>query len=69
MGNGDEVVLPDGKRVTLTKPWVEYTVDELAALGLVPGWSPNGTVDTVSIFIQDERVGAPGATVGDVHHR
>ena len=45
--------LPDGNRITLEKPWQDYTVGELAELGLQPNMStpegsPNGTV---SVYI------------------
>lgn len=52
---GREIRLPDGKQVTLTKPWGQYTVAELETLGLIPGMSLNGTDDTVSMFIPADR--------------
>jgi hypothetical protein len=32
-----EVTLPDGRRVTLDRPWHEYSTEDLAALGITPG--------------------------------
>jgi len=33
----ETVTLPDGRQITLDRDWSEYTIEELAALGITPG--------------------------------
>ena len=47
-----EVTLPDGTRVTLDRPWHEYSIEDLAALGITPGM---GGADVIAVIGRDER--------------
>ncbi len=42
-----EVTLPDGRRVTLDRPFHEYSIGELAALGITPGMGGDDLVAIV----------------------
>lgn len=33
----ETITLPDGRQVTLDRDWSEYTIEDLAALGITPG--------------------------------
>jgi len=49
MNDRKSILLPNGDRIYLSKPWQQYTVSELAALGLkpnmsLPGASPIGNI-------------------------
>lgn len=38
------VTLPNGSQVVLDRPFSEYTIDELAVLGITPGMGDGATV-------------------------
>ncbi|MGC4174354.1 hypothetical protein [Demequina sp.] len=53
----DSVVhLPDGTSVTLDRPFSEYTIEELAALGIKPGL---GGEDLIAMISRDPQDGSP----------
>ncbi len=45
------VTMPNGEVIEFTKPWHEYDVEELNALGLMPDMPMGGASSTVSWFV------------------
>ena len=50
----ETVTLPDGRQITLDRDWSEYTIEELAALGITPGMG-GGAAVVVRVIPRDPR--------------
>jgi len=52
----ETITLPDGRQVTLDRDWSEYTIDDLAALGITPGMGADtGMEIVVTVTPRDPR--------------
>jgi hypothetical protein len=52
----ETITLPDGRQITLDRDWSEYTIEELATLGITPGMgAETGTEVVVRVIPRDPR--------------
>lgn len=62
----EKVTLPDGRQISLDRDFSEYTIEELAALGITPGQGGAATAKLIPRGLPGARVSARAAIVGAV---